>query len=63
MSTAYVTDIVRQKNAALKEAIESSLTSDISSAFKKLGSSISQYEDQNLAQVTAERWLKLSSHE
>ncbi len=63
MKTATMSEIMRQKDAGLKEAVESSLAGDIKKAFERLGDNIDEVERNNLAGAAAARWLKLSPEE
>ena len=60
MRTATMSEIMRQKEPALKEAVEASLAGDIKKAFEKLGPNIEAVEPKNLAGAAAARWLRLS---
>ena len=60
MKTATMDQIMRQKDAELKAAVEASLKGDIKKAFEKLGSNVAEVEPDNLAGAAAARWLKLS---
>ena len=60
MRTATMSEIMRQKEPALKEAVEASLAGDIKKAFEKLGPNIEEVEPKNLAGAAAARWLRLS---
>ena len=63
MKTATMDEIMRQKDADLREAVEASLRGDIRKAFEKLGSNIEEVEPDNLPGAAAARWLKLSPEE
>ena len=63
MKTATMDQIMRQKDAKLKSAVEASLKGDIRKAFEKLGSNVAEVEPDNLAGAAAARWLKLSPRE
>ena len=60
MKTAVMDEIMRQRDPALKEAVEASLKGDIRRAFEKLGSSVAQVKADNIAGAVAARWLALS---
>ena len=63
MKTAEMSEIMRQKEPELREAVEASLKGDIRKAFGKLGSNIEEVNPDNLAGAAAARWLKLSPRE
>ena len=63
MKTATMDEIMRQKDADLREAVEASLRGDIRKAFEKLGSNIEEVKPDNLPGAAAARWLKLSVEE
>ena len=63
MKTAVMDEIMRQRDPALKEAVEASLAGDVSRAFEKLGASIEAVKPDNLAGAAAARWLALSPEE
>ena len=60
MKTAVMDQIMRQRDPALKEAVEASLAGDIARAFEKLGDSVAEVNPDNLAGAAAARWLALS---
>ncbi|MCY4440480.1 MAG: relaxase domain-containing protein, partial [Deltaproteobacteria bacterium] len=60
MKTAVMDEIMRQRDPALKEAVEASLKGDIQRAFEKLGSNVAQVKADNIAGAVAARWLALS---
>ena len=60
MKTAVMDEIMRQRDPALREAVEASLKGDIERAFEKLGSSVAQVKADNIAGAVAARWLALS---
>ena len=60
MPTATMDEIMRQRDPALKEAVEASLKGDIARAFEKLGSNVAEVKPDNIAGAVAARWLKLS---
>ena len=49
MKTAVMDEIMRQREPALKEAVEASLAGDIRGAFEKLGSDVAEVKADNLA--------------
>ena len=63
MKTAVMDEILRQKDAKLKEAVRASLAGDVKGAFEKLGDRVEEVNPDNLAGAAAARWLKLSAHE
>ncbi len=63
MKTAVMDEIMRQKDADLKEAVRASLAGEIGRAFGKLGDRIAEVKPDNLAGAAAARWLKLSARE
>ena len=63
MKTAIMDEILRQKDAALKEAVRSSLAGDVRGAFEKLGERVAEVKPDNLAGAAAARWLRLSGEE
>ena len=60
MQTATMDEIMRQRDPALKEAVEASLRGDVVRAFAKLGSNIAEVKPDNIAGAVAARWLSLS---
>ena len=60
MKTAVMDEIMRQRDPALKEAVEASLAGDVKRAFAKLGDNIAEVKPDNLAGAAAARWLALS---
>ena len=60
MKTATMDEIMRQRDPALKEAVEASLAGEIGRAFEKLGSNVAEVKEDNIAGAVAARWLKLS---
>ena len=60
MKTAVMDEIMRQRDPALKEAVEASLAGEIGRAFDKLGSNVAEAKPDNLAGAAAARWLALS---
>ena len=63
MKTAVMDEIMRQRDPALKEAVEARLAGDIRGAFEKLGSDVAEVKADNLAGAAAARWLALSAEE
>ena len=63
MKCAVMDEIVRQREPALKEAVEASLAGDIHRAFQKLGGNVAEVKADNLAGAAAARWLALSAEE
>ena len=63
MKCAVMDEIVRQREPALKEAVEASLAGDIHRAFEKLGGNVAEVKADNLAGAAAARWLALSAGE
>ena len=60
MKTATMDQIMRQKDADLKAAVEASLAGDIKKAFQKLGPNVVAVKPDNLPGAAAARWLNLS---
>ena len=60
MATATMDEIMRQRDPALKEAVEASLKGDIERAFEKLGDNVAEVKPDNIAGAVAARWLGLS---
>ena len=60
MQTAVMDEILRQRDPALKEAVEASLAGDVRKAFENLGSNVAEVKADNIAGAVAARWLKLS---
>ncbi|MCY3846064.1 MAG: relaxase domain-containing protein [Acidobacteria bacterium] len=60
MKTATMDEIMRQRDPALKEAVEASLKGDIVRAFDRLGPNVAEAKADNLAGAVAARWLRLS---
>ena len=60
MQTAVMDEILRQRDPALKEAVEASLAGNVRKAFEKLGSSVAEVKADNIAGAVAARWLRLS---
>ena len=63
MKTAVMDEIMRQRDPALKEAVEASLAGDVARAFGKLGGNIEAVKPDNLAGAAAARWLALPPEE
>ena len=63
LKTAIMNEIMRQRDPALKEAVEASLAGDIARAFDTLGDNIEAVKRDNLAGAAAARWLALSAEE
>ena len=61
MPTATMDEIMRQRDPALKEAVEASLKGDIARAFDKLGSNVAEVKPDNIAGAVAARWLRLDA--
>ena len=59
MKTAVMDEIMRQRDPALKEAVEASLAGEVERAFEKLGSSVAEVKPDNIAGAVAARWLAL----
>ena len=63
MKTAVMDEIMRQRDPALKEAVEASLAGEIGRAFDRLGNNVAEVKPDNIAGAVAARWLRLSQHE
>ncbi len=61
MQTATMDEIMRQRDPALKEAVEASLKGDIERAFEKLGDNVAEVKPDNIAGAVAARWLGLDA--
>ena len=61
MQTATMDEIMRQRDPALKQAVEASLAGEIGKAFEKLGSNIAEVKPDNIAGAVAARWLRLDA--
>ncbi len=61
MQTATMDEIMRQRDPALKEAVEASLKGDIGRAFEKLGANVAEVKPDNIAGAVAARWLRLDA--
>ena len=59
MQTAVMDEIMRQRDPALKEAVEASLAGEVGKAFEKLGDSVAEVKPDNIAGAVAARWLAL----
>ncbi len=59
METAVMDEILRQRDPALKDAVEASLRGDIGRAFAKLGGNVAEVKPDNIAGAVAARWLAL----
>ena len=60
MQTAVMDEIMRQRDPALKEAVEASIKGDIERAFGKLGGNVAAVPRGGIAAAAAERWLALA---
>ena len=60
MQTAVMDEIMRQRDPALKEAVEASLAGEIGKAFEKLGPNVAEVKPDNIGGAVAARWLALS---
>ena len=63
MQTTLMDEILRQKDAGLKEAVRASLAGEIGRAFEKLGDRVAEVNPDNLSGAAAARWLRLSPQE
>ena len=61
MQTAVMGEIVRQRDAALKEAVHASLAGEVKTAVAKLGDRVLQVDRDRLGLGAASRWLELSA--
>ena len=59
MPTATMDEIMRQRDPALKEAVEASLAGEIGKALDKLGDNVAEVKPDNIAGAVAARWLRL----
>jgi len=59
MQTVVMDEIVRQRNAELKEAVRASLAGEVQTAFARLGGNIAQVDRDELGAHAAARWLEL----
>ena len=60
MKTAVMDEIMRQRDADLKAAVEANLKGEIGRAFEKVGGNLAEVKSDNIAGAVAARWLKLS---
>ncbi|MDE0711414.1 MAG: conjugative relaxase [Rhodospirillales bacterium] len=60
MPTAVMDEILRQRDPALKEAVEASLRGEIRRAFDRLGANVTETGSRDIAGTVAERWLALT---
>ena len=60
MKTAVMNEILRQRDAGLKSAVEATIAGNIEKAFEKLGSNVAEVKADNIAGAVAARWLRLS---
>ena len=60
MQTAVMDEILRQRDPALKEAVEASLQGDIRRAFDKLGANVAEAGRRDIGREVAARWLALA---
>ena len=60
MQTAVMDEIMRQRDPALKEAVEASVKGDIHRAFDKLGANVAEAHSRDIGTAVAERWLALA---
>ena len=63
MQTVVMDEIVRQRDADLKEAVRAGLRGEIGTAFEKLGDRVSEVEREALGIDVAMRWLELPNAE
>ena len=63
MQTVVMDEIVRQRDADLKEAVRAGLRGEIGTAFEKLGDRVSEVEREALGVDVAMRWLELPRSE
>ncbi len=61
MQTATMDEIMRQRDPALKQAVEASLKGDIERAFEKLGDNVAEVKADNIGGAVAARWLGLDA--
>ncbi len=59
MQTAVMEEIVRQRDADLREAVRAGLAGDVKTAFQMLGNRVSEVTREHLGADVAERWLEL----
>ena len=60
MSTVVMDEIVRQRDAELREAVCASLAGEVKTAFAKLGGHIAQVDRDAIGTHAAQRWLQLA---
>ena len=60
MQTVVMDEIVRQRDAELREAVRASLAGEVKTAFVKLGGHIAQVDKDELGAHAAARWLQLA---
>ena len=60
MQTAVMDEIMRQRDPALKEAVEASIKGDVARAFDKLGTNVAEAPSRDIGSAVAARWLALS---
>ena len=60
MTTAAMEEIVRQRDAELREAVRASLAGEVRAAFEKLGDRVAQVDRDGLGVETGRRWLSLA---
>ena len=63
MQTAVMNEIVRQRDAELKEAVRAGLAGDVKTAFQMLGNRVSEVTRDHLGADVAESWLERSPDE
>ena len=63
METVVMDEIVRQRDAELREAVRASLAGEVKVAFEKLGGHIAQLDRDELGAHAAARWLQLAPAE
>ena len=59
MQTVVMDEIVRQREAELKEAVRASLAGEVQTAFARLGGHVAQVEKNELGTRAATKWLDL----
>ena len=60
MQTAVMDEIMRQRDPALKEAVEASLKGDIRRAFDRLGANVAEAGRRDIGREVAARWLAMA---
>ena len=60
MQTVVMDEIVRQRDAELREAVRASLAGEVKAAFAKLGEHVAQVDKCELGAHAAARWLQLA---